>query len=260
MLTSIVYWLNSIAPVCRLPTFSKKAPARIADGIRIYAIGDVHGRADLLQPLLERVRAHMRAHPTPRPLIVFLGDYIDRGPSSRQVIDQLISLRETFEVIALKGNHEHYLIEFLENPPSLTKWLRFGGLDTLHSYRVLPNDHSDATEQELVAMSLSVALHQSKHLTFFGDLKTSFTCGDFFFVHAGVRPGVALDRQSEKDLLEIRNPFLLSKSNFGKTVVHGHTPVLEPDIRSNRINIDTGAYATGKLSCLIIERDELDFL
>lgn len=202
----------------------------------------------------------MRAYPTPRPLIVFLGDYIDRGPSSQQVIDQLILLSENFEVISLKGNHEYYLLEFLKNPSSLTKWLQFGGLDTLHSYRVLPSDHSDAREQELVAMSLSVALHQQKHLKFLSDLKASFTCGDFFFAHAGVRPGVPLDLQSEKDLLEIRNAFLLSKSNFGKTVVHGHTPVLEPDIRSNRINIDTGAYATGKLSCLIIERDELDFL
>ena len=192
-------------------------------------------------------------------MIIFLGDYIDRGPSSRQVIDQLVSLKRHLEVVFLKGNHEHYLAEFLKAPSFLTEWVQWGGLDTLRSYEVLPNDYACQREQEIVAMSLRLTLHQNGHFEFLSDLKTSFTCGDFFFAHAGVRPGVSLDQQNEKDLLEIRKEFLLCQSDFGKIIVHGHTPVLQPDIRSNRINIDTGAYATGKLSCLVIERNELRF-
>lgn len=235
-------------------------PAKIADGIRVYAIGDIHGRSDLLEPLLGRIGEHASASPTLRPILVFLGDYIDRGPSSRQAISQLVLLKKHHEVIFLKGNHEHYLMEFLKNPRFLTEWLQYGGLDTLRSYGIVPNNYLDAREQEFLAMSLSLVLQQDGHHEFLSDLKTSFVCGDFFFVHAGVRPGVPLDQQSEKDLLEIRNDFLSSKSDFGKIVVHGHTPVPQPDIRSNRINIDTGAYATGQLSCLVIERDAIQFL
>jgi serine/threonine protein phosphatase 1 len=237
-----------------------KFPAKVADGTRIYAIGDIHGRSDLLQQLLARIVAHVSAKPAFRPILVFLGDYIDRGPSSRRVIDQLLLLHEQLDVVFLKGNHENYLIQFLKNPRFLTDWLKFGGLDTLRSYGVLPNNYSDSTEQEYLARSLSLILHQNRHDTFLSNLKNSFTCGDFFFVHAGVRPGVPLDQQSEKDLLEIRNDFLRHESHFGKIVVHGHTPVPQPDIRANRINIDTGAYATGQLSCLVIEGDEIQFI
>jgi serine/threonine protein phosphatase 1 len=244
-----------------LPSLTtKKVPARIADGIRVYAIGDVHGRGDLLQPLLARIEEHTSTYPTLRPILVFLGDYIDRGPLSRQVIDQLVVLSEHQEVVFLKGNHEHYLMEFLKNPSFLTEWLQYGALDTLRSYGVVPNNYLDSREQELLAISLSLAVHENGHNEFLSNLSSSFVCGDFFFVHAGVRPGVPLDQQNEKDLLTIRNDFLSSKSDFGKIVVHGHTPVPQPDVRSNRINIDTGAYATGQLSCLIIERDEIQFV
>ena len=244
-----------------LPSLAKTPfHAKIADEMRIYAIGDVHGRGDLLQPMLARIDAYTSAYPTPRPILVFLGDYIDRGPSSREVIDQLVLLNKQREVVFLEGNHEYYLMKFLKNPPFLTDWLRYGGLDTLRSYGIFPKNYLELGEQELLATSLNLILHENGHHDFLSNLRRSFVCGDFFFVHAGVRPGVPLDQQSQRDLLEIRNDFLSSKSDFGKIVVHGHTPVTRPDVRLNRINIDTGAYATGKLSCIIIERDEIRFV
>jgi serine/threonine protein phosphatase 1 len=202
----------------------------------------------------------LAARPVPRPILIFLGDYIDRGPDSRRVIDQLIRLKQRHEVVYLRGNHERCLMEFLRNPSILATWLRWGGLYTLRSYGLEPKNYLDSGEQEGLARSLELILRASGHFDFFDRLETSFTFGDFFFVHAGVRPGLPLDRQSETDLLEIRDVFLSSGSDFGKIVVHGHTPVPEPDIRANRINIDTGAFATGRLTCLVIERDVIDLI
>ncbi|HLH97121.1 MAG TPA: metallophosphoesterase family protein [Xanthobacteraceae bacterium] len=232
----------------------------MSEGTRLYAIGDVHGRSDLLEQLLDRLEAHLAARPVPRPILIFLGDYIDRGPDSRRVIDQLIRLKQRHEVVYLRGNHERCLMEFLRNPSILATWLRWGGLYTLRSYGLEPKNYLDSGEQEGLARSLELILRASGHFDFFDRLETSFTFGDFFFVHAGVRPGLPLDRQSETDLLEIRDVFLSSGSDFGKIVVHGHTPVPEPDIRANRINIDTGAFATGRLTCLVIERDVIDLI
>ncbi len=234
--------------------------APVSEGTRLYAIGDVHGRSDLLEQLLDRLEAHLAARPVPRPILIFLGDYIDRGPDSRRVIDQLIRLKQRHEVVYLRGNHERCLMEFLRNPSILATWLRWGGLYTLRSYGLEPKNYLDSGEQEGLARSLELILRASGHFDFFDRLETSFTFGDFFFVHAGVRPGLPLDRQSETDLLEIRDVFLSSGSDFGKIVVHGHTPVPEPDIRANRINIDTGAFATGRLTCLVIERDVIDLI
>src|SRR6266853_2082907 len=207
-----------------LRVFSKWSAARIADGIRIYAIGDVHGCSSLLEQLLALIEAHITAFPSCRPILVFLGDYIDRGPASRQVIDQLIFLREHKEVIFLKGNHEGYLLEFLKQPAILPKWLQYGGLDTLRSYGITPRSHLDPKEQEFLANSLSLALSQCGHFEFFYELKISFVCEDFFFVHAGVRPRIPLAQQNEEDLLSIRNDFLDYEGDLGKIVVHVHTP------------------------------------
>jgi serine/threonine protein phosphatase 1 len=243
-----------------LHVFSKWSAARITDGIRIYAIGDVHGCSSHLEQLLALIEAHVTAFPSHRPILVFLGDYIDRGPASRHVIDQLIFLREHKEVIFLKGNHESYLLEFLKQPAILPEWLKCGGLDTLRSYGLTPRSHLDPKEQEFLATALSLALNERGHLEFLGHLEISFVCEDFLFVHAGVRPSIPLDQQNEEDLLGIRNDFLHYEGNLGKIVVHGHTPVLHPEVCSNRINIDTGAYATGRLTCLIIERDKMKFI
>jgi serine/threonine protein phosphatase 1 len=240
--------------------FSKWSAARIADGVRIYAIGDVHGCSALLERLLALIQSHVAAFPSHRPILVFLGDYIDRGPASCQVIDRLIFLRSHQEVIFLKGNHESYLIEFLNNPTILPRWFQFGGLETLQSYGLTPGSHFDPKEQESVASALSLALNRHGHREFFDHLKISFVCEDFYFVHAGVRPGIPLDQQSEEDLLWIRDEFLHHKGELSKIVVHGHTPVPQAEVCPNRINIDTGAYATGRLTCLIIERDQMKFI
>jgi serine/threonine protein phosphatase 1 len=229
---------------------------RVPDGIRIYAIGDVHGRADLLDQVLTSIDRDLSARPTPRAIHVFVGDYVDRGPDSRGVLDRLVERAKTHELICLKGNHESYLIEFLDAPTILEAWRHFGGLETLLSYGLTPSVRPDAAAQVNLAAALSEAMPDT-HREFLGNLRLSFSCGDFFFAHAGVRPGIPLAHQREEDLLWIRKDFLSCSKKFEKMVVHGHTPVLEPDIRANRINIDTGAFATGQLTCLILERDEM---
>ena len=234
-------------------------PARVPEGTRIYAIGDIHGRLDLLDEVLARVEADETEHPGSHAIRVFLGDYIDRGPDSKLVIDRLIGLCAVRPTVCLMGNHEAYLQEFLKNPEILSEWKHYGGLDTLLSYGLVPTLEVDARRQRELASDLDRVL-PSSHREFFNDLKQYFICGDFFFVHAGVRPGICITQQSKDDLLWIRKEFLSSEDYFGKLVVHGHTPVLEPDVRPNRINIDTGAYATGRLTCLVIEADEIKFI
>jgi serine/threonine protein phosphatase 1 len=232
---------------------------RVPDGVRVYAIGDVHGRADLLAELLAAIDTDIANNPPAQTLHVFLGDYIDRGPDSRQVIDLVMGRAETHETVLLKGNHETYAAQFLKDPKVLAEWRLFGGLQTLMSYGLRPSINAGDAEQRELAGRFAAALPPG-HAELFAGLKTSFSCGDFFFVHAGVKPGVSLARQREEDLLWIRDDFLLHEEDFGKMIVHGHTPVRDPDFRDNRINIDTGAYATGKLTCLIIEQDELALL
>jgi serine/threonine protein phosphatase 1 len=151
------------------------------------------------------------------------------------------------------------MARFLQDPSILPAWQQLGGLNTLLSYGITPSINANEAEQERLAKAFSQALPES-HRELLGRLALSYSCGDFFFVHAGVRPGVLLDRQIQRDLLWIREDFLLHEENFDKMIVHGHTPVMQPDVRPNRINIDTGAYATGKLTCLVLEHDEISFL
>jgi serine/threonine protein phosphatase 1 len=240
-------------------TSRKKPRPRVPDGVRIYAIGDIHGRADLLDQVFKRIDADLAKNPVPHGIEVFLGDYIDRGPASRAVLDRLVARSRTHRTIFLKGNHETYLIDFVNNPTILEDWQRLGGLETLMSYGITPSINAGAAEQARLAAAFDQALPES-HRRFLGDLKSSFTCGDFYFVHAGVRPGIPLAKQREEDLLWIRRDFLLCEEGFGKVIVHGHTPVPEPDIRPNRINIDTGAYATGRLTCLMLENDKMNLV
>lgn len=237
------------------------APVRpfVPDGLRIYAVGDIHGRADLLEQLLSRIDADLRERPIREAVHVFLGDYIDRGLDSASVLDQLIERTQIHRTVCLKGNHELYLSEFLGNPGILKAWAQYGALPTLMSYGLTPTMNAGPEEQADLAASLSKIMPKS-HNEFLADLKLSFTCGDFFFVHAGVRPGTPLSRQREDDLLWIREDFLLHEEPFEKIIVHGHTPVMEPEVRQNRINIDTGAYATGRLTCLKLEHDKIEFI
>jgi serine/threonine protein phosphatase 1 len=236
-----------------------KARPCIPAGRRIYAIGDIHGRADLLAELFVRIDDDLKARPITGSIQVFLGDYIDRGPSSRQVIDLLIERRRQSNVLFLEGNHEACALRFLRDPTVLPAWQSIGGVNTLLSYGVLPTRGDDPESQRSVCTALHQAMPDS-HRRFIGGLVLSFACGDFFFVHAGVRPGVPLQRQSQRDLLWIRDDFLLHEEDFGMVVVHGHTPIYKPEIRSNRINIDTGAYATGQLTCLVLEGNSVTFL
>jgi serine/threonine protein phosphatase 1 len=225
---------------------------RLPEGIRVYAFGDIHGRSDLLREMFTVIDADMARNPVSRAVEVFLGDYIDRGPDSADTLDLLIERSLYRETVFLKGNHEAYFLEVLRDPTKLEDWRQFGGLQTLMSYGIQPSLNPDAAEQTDLIRAL-IEVMPGDHLRFLQSLKPSFLCGDFFFVHAGVRPGIPLKEQQENDLLWIRNEFLDSDENFGKFIVHGHTPVREPDIRPNRINIDTGAYATGNLTLLTIQ-------
>jgi serine/threonine protein phosphatase 1 len=231
----------------------------VPEGTRIYAIGDIHGRLDLLDSVLARIDTDMGVYPASNAIRIFLGDYIDRGPDSKRVLDRLVNYCVTQPTVCLMGNHEAFLCEFLKNPDVLTVWRRCGGLDTLLSYGLAPKIETCAQDQRELAFELDRIL-PSSHREFLSGLKQYFICGDFFFVHAGVRPGICLTKQSEDDLLWIREEFLFCEDHFGKVVVHGHTPVLEPDVRPNRINIDTGAYATGRLTCLVLESDKIRFI
>jgi serine/threonine protein phosphatase 1 len=225
---------------------------QLPDGVRIYALGDIHGRSDLLQKMFAVIDADLARNPVSRPIEVFLGDYVDRGPESARTLDLLVARGSQREAVFLKGNHEAFLLEILHDPEKLDEWRQFGGLETLMSYDIRPSINPDAAEQISLIKELSDAM-PPEHLRFLQELKPFFVCGDFLFVHAGVRFGIPLNEQREADLLWIRNEFLDSDENFGKFIVHGHTPVREPDLRRHRINIDTGAYATGNLTLLTIQ-------
>jgi len=247
----------SLPEAGRLKVFGRQ-PSIPAD-LRIYAVGDVHGRLDLLDQLLSLIDADIALHPTSRPLHVFLGDYIDRGAFSRETIDRLIQLSGVRECVFLKGNHELIALKCLSDRNLFDQWMRLGGLETLASYGVSFGHLASGKSIAELQAAFHHALPQA-HLRFFRDLQLSFECGDFFFAHAGVKPGVELSRQMENDLLWIREEFLSSNKEFGKIVVHGHTPAPDIEVVPNRINIDTGAFATGRLTCLVIEDASLSVI
>ena len=234
----------------------------LPEGQLLYAVGDIHGRLDLMRGLLELIEedAHARSHAKRRTL-VFVGDYIDRGPDSRGVTERLIGdLPQGFETYFLKGNHEAMLLDFLEDASSLDDWLQNGGAETMRSYGVNTETLIRfGAPAEMWRKAFAAAL-PATHLQFFRELKLSVSFGDYLFVHAGVRPGVPLAAQSEADLIWIRSPFLDYAAPFGKIVVHGHTPGKEPVTRSNRIGIDTGACFTGRLTALRLENGSKDFI
>jgi serine/threonine protein phosphatase 1 len=217
---------------------------------RIYAVGDVHGRADLLDMLLEKIERDASSAPGSRSL-VFVGDYIDRGPDSRGVIERLLHPPEGFETYHLRGNHDQALLDFLSNPASYRTWRRFGAGETLLSYDVEPPTDNESAA-EFARDDLAEKLPES-HLRFFRELGSFVQIGGYHFVHAGARPGVPLEDQSLEDMMWIREEFLDSDEDFGKIVVHGHTPVDRPVCRSNRIGIDTGAFATDCLTAVVLD-------
>ncbi len=233
----------------------------VPDGTRVYAIGDVHGRADLLHQMHERIIEDAAGHDVRRRVVIYLGDYIDRGLQSRAVLDLLSSQPlEGFESVHIKGNHEDYLLRFLDDASICADWFDIGGKATLYSYGVsIPNaildEPSKAALQEALRRSLPV-----RHLEFLRNLKPYHVEGDYAFVHAGIRPGVPLDEQSSDDLMWIRQTFLDSKADHGKMIVHGHSNETMPRHYPNRICVDTAAYATGILSCLVLQGTEHSIL
>lgn len=222
-------------------------------------MGDVHGRLDLLDPLLERIRLDAAdLEPANRPVLVFVGDYVDRGAASRGVIERVIELEagDGFEVRALKGNHEEALLAFLADPAFGPTWIEHGGAQTLSSYGVTPPIlRMDGEAWDKARDALAEAMPPA-HLAFLRRLELTAVIGDFLFVHAGVRPGVPLEAQREPDLLWIRQDFLNASGPFGKIVVHGHTPAEAAFLGEHRIGIDTGAYATGVLTAVRLEDDD----
>jgi serine/threonine protein phosphatase 1 len=231
----------------------------LPEGQRLYVVGDIHGRQDLLDRIARDIVADLSGNRHPRPLAVLLGDYIDRGPNSAGVLSQLAARNFPVPFVALRGNHEQMLLDFLEDEHCLESWRHFGGLETLHSFGIdvqkarQVSGFADARRQLAASIPQSVA-------KFLVSTASKYQLGDYFFCHAGVRPGIALDAQRDEDLLWIREDFVNSDVDHGKVVVHGHTPVEQPDVRENRINIDTGAYATGRLTCLVLQGDTRRFI
>jgi serine/threonine protein phosphatase 1 len=228
------------------------------ENTRLYVIGDIHGRLDLLERVIAAIARDVKEHGSDA-LTVTLGDYIDRGPASCGVIGRLSDNPFPTPYVALKGNHEVLLEDFLADPAVGPHWWRLGGLETLHSYGVPVRRHMLGKINKETSDRLRAAL-PAQHAKFLQSLATSFSHGRFFLCHAGVRPGVPLERQHDKDLLWIRDEFLSSKMDFGKIVVHGHTPTAEPEVLANRINIDTGAFATGRLTCVVLDEGGYRFL
>lgn len=232
-------------------------------GHAVYAVGDIHGRADLLDALLTRIAADAARHPADAArTLVFLGDYIDRGTSSRGVVERLLSdPLPGFATVRLLGNHEEALLDFVDDREGGMDWLGYGGLETLMSYgvplRALPTSPDRAAELRAAL----VAALPPEHLAFYRNCTLHHAVGDYVFVHAGVRPGVPLERQDRRDLLWIRDEFLRAANPLpGKVVVHGHTICDLPQDRGSRINVDTGAFVSGRLTCLVLRDRRRQFL
>ena len=226
---------------------------------RLYVIGDIHGRSDLLDRMIAGITRDLDARPMEHCLTVTVGDYVDRGPDSRGVLERLARNPFPTDFVALKGNHEDLLATFLRDPSTAEHWRRVGGLETLHSYGIDVAPLMRGRNYEAAAQALLAAM-PPQHFAFLASLQLTLSVGGYFLCHAGVRPGVPLQRQSEEDLLWIRDEFLGSKTNFGKIIVHGHTPTPEPERLPNRINVDTGAFMTGRLTCAVLEGEAVRFL
>lgn len=230
-------------------------PPSVPPGMRVYAVGDIHGRADLLDQLLEQISHDRGVRVAKRTVLIFLGDYIDRGPSSAEVIDRLIQLGrdESIEPYFLMGNHEEVLLRIMGGEVELAiDWLRFGGRQCLASYGLNADEFAKLEPSQIVS-ALKSAIPR-RHREFLAGLDDTARVGDYLFVHAGLRPGMSLSAQSQNDMRWIRSPFLENTdADYGFMVVHGHTVAPEVERRPNRIGIDTGAYQSGRLTALVLE-------
>jgi serine/threonine protein phosphatase 1 len=237
-----------------------KAPAA-PDGAVVWAVGDIHGRYDLGSALVNWMLGDLRRSEPSRAVLVFLGDYVDRGPQSRDVLDLLWALKEMpgIETHFLRGNHEERLEAVLGAPELAVSWCDYGGVETLQSYGASPPALRDDVDGWAAAVDVLNRNMPDRHRRFLEQQELSFTLGDYFFAHAGARPGVPLDQQDPHDLMWIRQEFLAHRKRFEKVVVHGHTPSKAVEADARRINLDTGAYVTGVLTALRLEGDQRRF-
>jgi serine/threonine protein phosphatase 1 len=252
---------RSVAPV--VPTVNG-APARLPRGVRVYAVGDIHGRLDLLRKLEQRIAADAEAASAGRAaerIVVYIGDYVDRGFESRKVIEHLLkNPLPGFAPVHLLGNHDVWMRDFARGNDVADSWIRSGGDATLFSYGVKLDLQKPEAERFKEAQAGLRAKLPDEHMAFLERLEPAFGLGDYFFCHAGIRPEVPLERQAESDLLWIREPFLSWGGDAGKVVVHGHTVEEHPVVRQNRIGIDTGACWTNNLTCVVLEGESWRFL
>lgn len=241
---------------------SKRQPriCTIPDGRRIYAIGDIHGRLDLLDQLLDMIDKDDDARGPAGTELIFLGDLVDRGPDSRGVVDRLLALsRGAVPVRFLMGNHEEVFLRAVGGDVRALRFLiRIGGRETLLSYGITDEQYRGLDYEGLAAL-MRTSVPES-HIGFLAGFERWIEVGDYLFVHAGVRPGIAIAEQSTSDLYWIRDDFLKHRDSFDKMVVHGHSITEDIDLRPNRIGIDTGAFASGRLTAIGIEMDERWFL
>jgi serine/threonine protein phosphatase 1 len=230
------------------------------EGQRVYAVGDIHGQLGLLDTLLGQIEDDILARPMAKVGLVFLGDLIDRGPDSAGVVGRLRSLHHfPAKTLFLKGNHEEVLLRVLNGEPGLAyDWLGFGGDACAESYGV-PAAALQALDEQRIAETLRAAI-PPEHVEFLEGFGDTFRFGDYLFVHAGIRPGVAIEAQQPQDLRWIRQPFLSDGHDHGCIVVHGHTISDGVDRRTNRIGIDTGAYRTGILTAAVVEGSDVHFM
>lgn len=234
----------------------------VSPGTVVWAVGDIHGRLDLLLPLVEALAADLHGCRAERKMVIFLGDYIDRGPDSSGVLRLLSGLSpvQGVEWRFLKGNHEQAMLEFLDDPSAGARWCEYGGDRALQSWGLRVPELAHRTEAwARVAADLRHKLSQ-RETDFLENLELSVTVGDYFFSHAGARPGLALDRQPPADLMWIRQPFLNGQAPFERMVVHGHTPTPRVHADHRRIGIDTKAYDSGVLTALRLEGQERSLL
>ncbi len=221
---------------------------------RVYAIGDIHGRLDLLQRVESAILQDMDARPVSRAAICYLGDYIDRGPASAEVLAHLATPRaDGISGIFLKGNHDERLLDFLVSPGEHgPDWVSHGGRDALRSFGIEVSLEPDDQEWQRVRDNLFKALGSAER-DFLRHLRLAFCWRHYIFVHAGINPDMPMTAQPCHDLMWIRDAFLESHRDYGRTIVHGHTIRAEPEVRINRIGVDTGAYGSGRLTCLILD-------
>lgn len=223
----------------------------LPEGERAYAIGDVHGCADLLVRLASKIESDDAIRPEARTTIIMLGDLIDRGPDSAGVVNFVLNWSKQRAIRTIAGNHEEMLLASFGSEVVLRRFLQFGGRETLVSYLGDAESYSSLSLEELFEQLPDII--PAQHIEFLQSLEDYVEIGDYLFVHAGIRPGIAPDEQRGTDLRWIREGFLDFEQDFGKIVVHGHTISESVEIRTNRIGVDTGAYRSGVLSAVGLE-------